>query len=58
MSSSSEKDTVGWGHLLSFFINNMNPFNQDWLKGVGVVNICEGNLFKGQSFHLKNNQIK
>ena len=49
---------MGWGHLLSFFIDDMNPFNQDWLKGVGIVNMCEGNLFRGHSFHLENDQIK
>lgn len=38
ISSSSEKDTVSWGHLLSVFINDMNPFNQDWNnKGLALL---------------------
>lgn len=38
LSLSSKKGTVGWGYLLSFFINHLNPFNKNQkVKGLTFI---------------------
>lgn len=59
ISLSSEKNIVGWGHQLSFIINDINLFNQDLEgQGVGIFNMFQGYLYKVQLSRLENDQLK
>lgn len=54
---SSKEDPIDWGYLLSFFINDLNPFNKVQKVKRSTFITCEDNLFRVQVSHLENDQV-